>query len=233
MKTTVADVMTDRVVAAREGAGFKEIIQVMRGHRLSALPVVDAHNRVLGVVSEADLLIKEALLVKRAGPASRHASRFWLRAAVKRKAAAAVAQDLMTRPAMTIGPDATLAEAASRMCERRVKRLPVTDEAGRLIGIVSRIDVLSVFSRAEADIRDEIVSELILSKFSLDPEYFEVTVRSGIVTITGQADSREAAVQLLDAIQHVEAVVDVRDRISYPDKVQAGSPAPPLITARA
>jgi CBS domain-containing protein len=210
MKTTVADVMTPRVVAALEGAEFTEIIAVMRAHRVSALPVVDAHNRVLGVVSEGDLLLKEA------ESAPHHASWRWLLPATERKAAATIARDLMTGPAVTIGPDATLPEAASRMSDCRVKRLPVTDGQGHLLGIVSRIDVLSVFSRDDSEIRGEIINGVISGDFSLSPGSFEVTVRSGIVTITGQAESRDIATLLLDGVRHVEGVVDVRDRISYP-----------------
>jgi CBS domain-containing protein len=115
---TVADVMTPRVIAALEGTEYKEIIEVMRANWVSALPVVDAHNRVIGVVSEADLLLKEA------EAAPHHASWRWLLPATERKASATVAKDLMTRPAVTIGRGATLAEAACVMSDRRVKRLP-------------------------------------------------------------------------------------------------------------
>jgi CBS-domain-containing membrane protein len=219
MSTTVADVMTRRVVAAHEGAQFKEIVEVMRAHQVSALPVVDSHNRVIGVVSEADLLVKEA------ETAPHHGSWRWILPATERKAAATVAKDLMTHPAVTIGKDATLAEAASRMGDRRVKRLPVVDEAGHLVGVVSRIDVLSVFSRDDREIRDEIINRIIFSDLCLDPAAFEVTVTSGIVTITGQAESKAVAAQLVDAIRHVEAVVDLRDRISYPHGGQPGPKA--------
>lgn len=223
MSTTVADVMTRRVVAAHEGAQFKEIVEVMRAHQVSALPVVDSHNHVLGVVSEADLLVKEA------ETAPHHGSWRWMLPVTERKAAATVAKDLMTHPAVTIGRNATLPEAASLMSDRRVKRLPVVDEAGNLIGVVSRIDVLSVFSRDDSEIRDEIINGIIFGDLSLDPAGFEVTVTSGIVTITGQAESKAVATQLLDAVRHVEAVVDVRDRISYPHNSQPG--AKPVFTA--
>jgi CBS domain-containing protein len=216
--------MTRRVIAAHEGAQFKEIVEVMRAHHVGALPVVDSRNRVIGVVSEADLLVKEA------GTASHHGSWRWLLPATERKAAAIVAKGLMTCPAVTIGPDATLAEAASRMSDRRLKRLPVVDEAGHLIGVVSRIDVLSVFSRDDREIRDEIVNEIISSDLVLDPAAFEVTVTSGIVTVTGQAESKAVAMQLLEAIRHVEGVVDVRDRTSYPHGSQAS--AKPVFTPK-
>lgn len=217
MSSTVADVMTRRVVAAHEGAQFKEIVEVMRAHHVSALPVVDSHNRVIGVVSEADLLVKEA------ETAPHHGSWRWVLPATERKAAATVAKDLMTHPAVTIRKDATLAEAASRMSDRRVKRLPVVDEAGHLIGVVSRIDVLSVFSRDDREIRDEIINGVIFSDMSLDPAAFEVAVTSGIVTITGQVESKAVAMQLLGAIRHVEGVVDLRDRISCPHDSQTSA----------
>lgn len=223
MSTTVADVMTRRVVAAHEGAQFKEIVEVMRANQVSALPVVDSHNHVIGVVSEADLLVKEA------ETAPHHGSWRWMLPVTERKAAATVAKDLMTHPAVTIGRNATLPEAASLMSDRRMKRLPVVDEAGNLIGVVSRLDVLSVFSRDDREIRDEIINGIIFSDLSLDPAAFEVTVTSGIVTITGQAENKAVATQLLDAVRHVEAVVDVRDRISYPHHSQPG--AKPVFTA--
>lgn len=223
MSTTVADVMTRRVVAAHEGAQFKEIVGVMRAHQVSALPVVDSRNRVIGVVSEADLLVKEAEI------APHHGSWRWILPVTERKAAATVAKDLMTRPAVTIGPAATLAEAAGRMSDHRVKRLPVVDEAGTLIGVVSRIDVLSVFSRDDREIRDEIINAVIFSDTSLDPAAFEVTVTSGMVTVTGQVEGKAVAVQLLDAIRHVEGVVGLRDRISCPHDSQAGPK--PVFTA--
>jgi CBS domain-containing protein len=223
MSTTVADVMTRRVVAAHEGAQFKEIVEVMRAHQVSALPVLDSHNRVIGVVSEADLLVKEA------EGAPHHGSWRWMLPATERKAGATVAKELMTRPAVTIGKDATVAEAAGRMSDRRVKRLPVVDEAGHLVGVVSRMDVLSVFSRDDREIRDEIINGIIFGDMSLDPAVFEVTVTSGIVTITGLAESKAVAEQLLDAVRRVEGVVGLRDRISHPHDSQ---PSPnPLFTA--
>lgn len=216
MKTSVADVMTSRVVAAREEAGFKKIIEVMRHGHVSALPVLDSANRVIGVVSEGDLLAKEAAAAGHQGGSYRPYR------AEERKASAVQARDLMTRPAVTIGPDATAAEAARVMSARRVKRLPVVDGAGHLIGIVSRIDVLSVYSREDYQIREEIIGDIIDGEFALDPEMLEVWVRTGIVTVTGQAESKAVAGRLLDAIRHVEAVVDVRDRLSYPDEDPTG-----------
>jgi CBS-domain-containing membrane protein len=216
MQTTVRDVMAPQVVAAREDAEFKEILAVMHRGRVSALPVVDSGKHVIGVVSEADLLAKEA------AADGQHDTLRWPHRADERKASAVRARDLMTRPAVTIGPDATVAEAARMMRRHRIRRLPVTEEAGRLIGIVSRIDVLSVYEREDDDIRDEIIDDIITGDFALSPDEIDVVVRSGIVTITGQAESKAVAWRLADAIRHVEAVVDVRDRLSYPPDDRAG-----------
>ena len=132
------------------------------------------------------------------------------------KAAALTAADLMTKPAVTIGPDETVGHAARLMYSRRVKRLPVIDEAGALIGIVSRADVLSVYSRPDEDIRREITQELILETYLCDPAHFTVTVKDGIVTIEGAPETTAVGRDIIESAKHVEAVVAVRDRLTYP-----------------
>jgi predicted transcriptional regulator len=126
------------------------------------------------------------------------------------------AAELMSTPAVSIGPEESVATAARRMHDRRVKRLPVVDEGGLLVGIVSRMDVLSVFARPDEEIRDEVVREIIAAEFALDSSAFDVAVTSGIVTVTGQVDNQAVARQLTDAVRHVEGAVEVRDRITYP-----------------
>lgn len=210
MHATVGEVMTRRIVAATEGAEFKQIAAMMRGNRVSALPVVDSQNRVVGVVSEADLLLKQA------AAAPQRTSWRWLLPSTERKAEAVLAQDLMTRPAVTIGRDATVSEAAAVMSARRVKRLPVVDDTGHLVGVISRVDVLSVFGREDSEIHGEIIHGVIAGNLVLSPEGFEVGVKSGIVTITGRVKSKALADQLIEAIRQVDGVVTVRDRLSYP-----------------
>jgi len=211
VSSRVKDVMTSDVVTVGEAAGYKDIIAVMRARHVSAVPVLDAAGHLAGVVSEADLLLKEAGADALGGYLVSTGRR-----GEQAKAAGVTAADLMTAPPVTIGPDENVITAAKRMRDRRVKRLPVVDRAGRLVGIVSRVDVLSVFSRPDTEIRDEVVQQIIGTEFALDPSAFEVTVSSGIVTITGQADSHVVALQLADALRHVEGVVDVRARISHP-----------------
>ncbi len=212
--STVNDVMTRSVAAVRETAGDKEIITIMQRRHISSLPVLDAADRVVGLVSEADLLFKEVGPEPFTGPAGSLLATG--RRGERAKAAAVTAGELMSQPAVTIGPDATLAEAAKMMYARRVKRLPVVDDADRLIGIISRIDVLSVFGRPDEQIRDDVIKKVIAGEFSLDPSAFGVTVAAGIVTITGQADTDAVALRLLNTVKHIEGVIDVRDRLGYP-----------------
>jgi CBS domain-containing protein len=209
--TTVQGVMTASVVAVREDADFKEIVTALRSRRISAFPVLDEAGRVIGVVSEADLLAKEAT----PGPPPGLVRLAWL-LKERSKATGVTAAEIMTKPAVTIREDAAVADAARLMQSHRVKQLPVVDDGGRLRGIVSRADVLSVFERPDAEIRDEVVKGIIGAEFGLDPELLAVTVRSGIVTVTGSVERRADALGLLGAVRHAEGVVGVRDRLSYP-----------------
>lgn len=212
--------MTTRVVALRENADFKEIVGVLRRFRVSACPVLDDADRVIGVVSEADLLFKEADPDLPVGLV-----RLSWRLGEQSKATALTADELMTAPAITIHPTAPVAEAARLMQARQIKRLPVVSSDGHLVGIVTRSDVLSVFERPDADIWDEVVKVIIEQELGLDPDSVDVTVRSGIVTIGGLVDSRKAALGLLARVRHAEGVVGVRDRMSYPSE-------PPAVAAQ-
>jgi CBS domain-containing protein len=211
ISATVRDVMTTSVVAVRKDASFKEMAAMLRSRRISAFPVLDAQGRVIGVVSEGDLLVKEAV---QADGASLLAALRHLRE--DDKAAGITAGDLMTGPAVTIGPDAPVEEAARLMYDRRVKRLPVVNTAGRLLGIISRVDVLTVFNRPDEDIRDEVVHQVLPSITLADPKDFTVVVNDGIVTIGGERQSDELGRAVMNAIRHVQGVVAVRDRLSGP-----------------
>lgn len=209
MTATVRDVMTTKVVALRKTADFKEIVSVLRSYRVSACPVIDDSDRVLGVVSEADLLYKEtepdrppALL------------RFQWRLDEEYKSKAVTAGQLMTSPAVTIRPGAPVVDAARLMQARRIKRLPVVNPDGELIGIVTRSDVLAIFERPDEDIWDEITQVIIGKEFSLEPAEYDVTVRSGVVTIRGVVALRRTAMDLAGRVRHAEGVVSVRNRLT-------------------
>ena len=210
MTSRVGDVMTRNVVSLREQAQFKDILHVMRERKFSAFPVLDASDKVVGVVSEDDLLVKEGY---RSGEP---VAGFLMRHADRAKVAGLTAAELMTRPAITISPEALVAEAARTMHAKHVKRLPVVSVDGRLAGIVSRIDLLGVYDRPDLQIRDEIVSQLIENEFLLDSSAFTVTVTAGLVSLLGPVDREPVAHSLLDGVWRVDGVVAVRDRLSYP-----------------
>lgn len=216
MGATVRDVMTTRVVAVRKDASFKEMAAMLRSSRISAFPVIDDAGRVIGVVSEADLLVKEAVQAESTSllAALRHVHE-------EDKAAGVTAADLMTGPAVTIGPDAAVEEAARRMYDRRVKRLPVVNKAGLLIGIISRVDVLSVFDRPDEQIRREVIQQVLPDVLHTAPRGVEITVRDGIVTVAGRLRGDHEGRAIVEAVRHVQGVVAVRDRLSYPAE---GSP---------
>jgi CBS domain-containing protein len=211
MRTTVGEVMTRRVVALREDAEYKDIVTALRRNRVSACPVIDQASHVIGLVSEADLLYKQT---DPAMPAGLH--RLNWRLHEQTKATAVTAAELMTAPAVVIVPSAPVASAAKIMQDRLVKRLPVVDSDGCLVGIVTRSDVLSVFERSDTDIWDEVIKLFADEEFALDPGSFDITVRSGVVTLGGLIDQRGTALKLLGRVRHTEGVVGIRDRLGYP-----------------
>jgi CBS domain-containing protein len=211
MRSRVRDVMVARAVAVRKTASFKEMIIRMRKSGVSAFPVIDDEGRVIGVVSEADLLAKEADLATGQGPLAGA-----LRFGDQEKAAGVTAAELMTSPPLTVGPDTPLAEAARIMRDHRVKRLPVINATGRLIGIVSRGDVLGIFTRPDAAIRREAAEELIAESLVMDSHGLGVAVHDGIVTLTGRPETDQAGRDLVEAVRHIDGVIAVRDQLSYP-----------------
>jgi CBS domain-containing protein len=210
MNTAVKDVMTTRVIWVRKDATFRDMAVALRDYRISAFPVVDDDGKVIGVVSEADMLTKEAL-DDEAGMISGILHR-----RDQAKARGVTAGDLMTAAVVAVRPEDTVEHAAKLMYDRRVKRLPVTDADGRLVGIISRADVLSVFDRTDEAIRAEILDEVPLGEYSTDPRTLDVTVKDGIVTLTGVPETSETGHKIVRRIRHVQGVVAVRDRLSYP-----------------
>jgi CBS domain-containing protein len=215
MGSIVKDVMTTQVLSVRPAASFKEMVVKMRRSRVSALPVVDGEGRVIGVVSEADMLNKQADLDTGSGTLSD-----LLRFGEREKAEGVTAAELMTKPPVTVGPGVPLPEAARLMRDRRVKRLPVINDAGLLIGIISRADVLRVFARPDADIRREAEEEAIAETFLADSPSVAVTVHDGIVTLTGRTDTGQLARGLVMAVRQIDGVVAVRDQLGYPGEAQ-------------
>jgi len=213
MKRTVSDVMTRTVVSVDASAPFKDIVRRMQDYRVSAVPVVDEDDIVLGIVSEGDLLLKEDEDLE-GEPRFLDGAR---RRRDRSKAAGRIASELMTIPVITIGPDATLGEAARLMHRHAVKRLPVVDrKGGSILGIVSRKDLLKVFLREDAEIAQEIREDVIRRTLWIDPHTIRVVVREGIVTMEGQLVPRSLLPILERLVLTTEGVVAFESRLSYP-----------------
>ena len=153
MKASVQDAMTTEVVAVKLGASFKEMAARLRQSRVSAFPVIDDDGKVIGVVSEADMLARKVL------------STGMLHRGEQDKPEDLTAGDLMTHPAITVSPDDSVEVAARLMYTLQIKRLPVIDSSGRLAGIISRADVLATFDRSDEQIRREVTDDVIWHEF--------------------------------------------------------------------
>lgn len=222
MKTNVADLMTTEVVSVDETAGFKQMVELIEQHRISALPVVDGQRRVIGVVSEADLILKE----DRIDLGDQHVFESHRRRQERERAGGTTARELASVPAVTIGPGDSVREAAKLMHDRAIKRLPVVDGDGRLVGVISRSDVLRVFMRSDDEIRREIVEDVIGRTMFLDALTLVISVTDGIVTATGEVDRKTDAEILTRLSAAVAGVVAVESHIRYryDDEKQRGRP---------
>ena len=205
----VRDVMTVPVVTVDRITPYKEITRRLADHQIGGVPVLTMGRHVAGVVSEGDLLAARDTT----HPAGRR--RGWLPRRRPRHHAT-LAEDLMTCPAITIGPDATLAAAARLMTAHHVRSLPVTDPAGRLLGIVSRRDLLRVFLRPDAEIARQ-VTVIFTDLLPGGPAGLQAAVRNGVVTLTGQPELAADDDLIPIAVRlawDVEGVVDVVDKVA-------------------
>lgn len=222
MTSTVRQVMTRTVVVAPLGATFKELVRLMHEYRVSSIPVIGEDDTIVGVVSEGDLLLKrdpellEWHLLE--GPHRR---------ADRRKALGRVARDLMSAPPITIGPEATTSEAAHLMRERALKHLPVADEHGRVVGMLSRVDLLAAFLRSDDAVADE-VAHFLAARLP-DPDAVWIEVHEGIVRMQGLVEYRTLAQRIVDRVRLMEGVVGVdAERLDWEvdDTVAPVSPVP-------
>jgi CBS domain-containing protein len=204
--------MTVDVVTVGEETPYRDIVDTLAERRVSAVPVVDGDRRVVGVVSEADLLHKIEF-VGEVGERRVFASR--RRREAQAKAHGLVARDLMSAPAITVVPATSLTMAAKLMDDEHVKRLPVTDELGRLCGIVSRSDLLRVYLRPDAAIERDVVEDVLHRTLWIESEAVKVRLHDGVVTLTGRTDRRTTAELAVKLTQTVPGVVEVIDRLGY------------------
>ena len=210
MSWTVDKVMTRKVVTASPSTSYKELARRMSEHAVSALPVVDLvgdEGRLVGIVSEDDLLAKRGpdpwryLEARSRGDDAR--------------AEALTAAELMTSPAITVRAEESLVQAARLMHRKRVKRLPVISSKGRLVGIVSRGDLVKAFLRSDESIRQEVRNDVLVRTLHLDPAAVEVTVEEGVVKLEGELESKRLVAVLRRLVRGIEGVVGIEDRLTF------------------
>jgi len=214
----ISQLMQPEVVVAREAQSLKEAAATLVAHGISGMPVCNESGQVVGVLSEADVLYKERGRMEPRGGALA-----WLfeddNAEARAKAQAQTVAEAMTTPAITIGPGATAAGAARLMLEHGINRLPVVAEDGRLIGIVTRADLVRAFTRADHEIAAEIRDDILQRVLWVNPSAFTVSVRDGDVELTGELET-EGQVELLESlVERVPGVVSVRANVGHSDRV--------------
>jgi CBS domain-containing protein len=211
--------MSFPVVCASVGTPLKEVAATLVERRISGLPVVDDEMRVLGVVSESDIVVRE-----RGAGRSRFDLLAWLSESegveLEAKLRARTAGEAMSQPAVTIAPDAPLSRAAAYMVDRGVDRLPVVDAWRRLVGIVTRADLVRAFARSDTELERDIRQEVADAAFVwCTPGHVGVEIVGGDVTLTGEVESSEVAEQLVAAAERVPGVLSVRAdglRVAHP-----------------
>ncbi len=211
----VRDVMTRSVISVGPTTPLKEAARLLVDHQISGLPVVGRGGEVVGILSEADFLVKaqgEGAIAHR--PLVRIFGDSRESTAQLAKLAAVTAGGAMTSPALTIGPDARIADAAALMTSRHVNRLPVVDD-GHLVGIVTRADLVRAYIRSDDELARTIREDVLLRILWLDPARFEVQVKDGVASVRGQADRRSTAEMVGRVVAMVPGIVDVVDFVTW------------------
>ena len=212
----VKDVMTRDVITVHPDTPLKEAAALLGRLGISGLVVVDSDGAVVGVLSEADILVKEG------GERVVHTGILgWLfeagTADIAQKLSARTVGEAMTTPALTIGPERPVHEAAARMIEDGVNRLPVLED-GKLVGIVSRADLVRAFTRTDEEIANEIRNEIVKRTLWLAPDTVEISVERGNVVLTGQVETATDAELLPVFVERVPGVISVSSELTYRDR---------------
>ncbi|MFE1291798.1 CBS domain-containing protein [Streptomyces sp. NPDC058751] len=216
MSRTVGEVMTREVVEAHRETSVKDVARLLDRHRISGLPVVDHDDKVVGVISETDLIRRQAVC-----SVPGRGQRLWtptLRRSARRTAAVARAtraQELMSTPAITVHPEQRVEDAARIMERRGVERLPVVDEEDRLIGIATRRDLLRVFLRTDEEIRRDVIDDVLTRALCLPPRTVVVSVLDGMVTLEGRLEHRSDIPLAIQLTWRVDGVVGVVNSLTF------------------
>ncbi|RAG86856.1 inosine-5'-monophosphate dehydrogenase [Streptacidiphilus pinicola] len=207
----VDDLMTRDVITVQEETPFKEIAEILTEQEISAVPVLDSSGRLVGLVSEADLIRKEAAQADPGGrgPVPRSASEF------EPGVAAATARDVMSAPVLIARSGWSVVETARAMKQDNVKRLPVVDDTDHVIGMVSRRDLLRVFLRSDRAIREEIEYDVLRETLALDPGTVQVHVVDGVVSLEGKVPRRSLVPVVERLCRGVDGVVGLESRLAF------------------
>jgi CBS domain-containing protein len=211
---TVRQVMTTKLVTARESTTFKELVRLLKSNCIGAVPVVDGAGRLVGIVSESDLLVKE----QNTGGELPNPS--WL--FESDRVEGLVAGDLMTWPVLTVRGSASIAKAAHTMQEFGVRHLVVVGAGGRPTGIVARSDLLNVYLRPDDEIREQVIYGVVDEMLSIDPASIKTEVEEGVVTLAGRLPDAATADLLVGVVRRVPGVVGVVDRLHAGRKTRSG-----------
>lgn len=207
----VGDVMSDQIMTINEDAPLKEAATMMVKSGVSGLPVVDDDRKVIGIITEADFVTAEA-------------NRSWGRQRRRLLAnflgdtdpvSARIVADVMTRDPHTIDSASTVTEAARKMTDLRVKRLPVVLPDNTLCGIISRADVMGVFAWPDDALAEEIETHVAIGVLGLSPEDIAVSVVDGVAGLSGHVPSRSEARILEELATRVEGVVSVDSSVTW------------------
>lgn len=208
----VSDVMSRTVVTVAPETPVKTIAELLQRHRISGLPVVDSTGEIVGIATEGDLLF---------GAEAEAGQRFEPRTAPRReraerkKARAETADAAMSSPVVTVAPDAHLAAAARLMRKHRVKRLPVVDAEGALVGILSRRDILTALARPDEDIHRDVIEGVIMAWMWSSPADIDVSVKDGVVTLEGTFDRRSDVKIAQHLVEGLDGVVAVHSSLAF------------------
>jgi len=230
----IEDVMTPTVVVVPEDAPFKEVVRTMHEHRVSGVPVLDRDKKLVGIVTEADLLAVEE---EQADPKRRRSFLEWFLVPTRaveygRRVEDLRAEDIMTRGVVTVSPDMPVPEAAKLMLDAAVKRLPVVDEDRSVLGIVSRSDLLMPYLRPDEEIEREIREDVLVGTMWLEPDAVGIGVDTGVVTLSGRVERKSVREVLVELVRRVVGVVGVEDDLTFEWDDREARPTPPRSAPR-
>jgi CBS domain-containing protein len=218
----VREVMTADPGTVTPATPLKYVAGLLVKQKVSAVPVLSLQGKLLGVVAETDLLRKEDL---QRDPDGRHSVHLNYRAR-RDLATAETAGEIMSTALVTVRPDATVAQAARLMDRYDLTCLPVTDESGRLLGVVGPRNLLQVLLRPDEEVRAEIIKDVLVGYLGTNPVLVRVEVTDGVVKLAGELERESMLALIRPAVRAVDGVVDVEGELSYAFDDTRPLPAP-------